>query len=535
MNMAAEGPPTLILDRRISLSDAGSVSWGRRRIALSEAAVTRARESFARLQTALAETRHVYGLTTGFGPLANRLVTPENGERLQQNLVFHLASGVGDAFPWQVARAIVLARLMALLQGASGARPETVDRLVALLNSGLAPAIPMRGTVGASGDLTPLAHVVLCFQGHGHFVNQDGRRVTASQALADIGLTPLDLSHRDGLALVNGTSAMTGVALLNTLRLERALTWSVTLTGGLAEALGGRTEAWHRAFAKLRPHPGQVRATERLLRATKGSGRVRDTPLAARRLSGTSAVTQEDEAGQEAYSLRCAPQIIGAVWDTADWHRRVTETELHAVTDNPIFPADLPEIALHGGNFMGVHVALAADAAANAATVLAGFHERQIARITDEKLNRGLPAFLSGGLVGLTSGLMGAQVTATALTAEMRLAGAASVQSISTNGANQDVVSQGTIAARMLSDKIDLLFKVQAIAALSVAQALELLQRQDGGADLSPAAEDLIGFVRKTSPFLDEDRPLGGEIDTLASRMEAGQANAGTQGEVGRD
>ncbi|WP_227258008.1 HAL/PAL/TAL family ammonia-lyase [Kangsaoukella pontilimi] len=517
--MAAEDLGTLLIDRHISLTDAARVADGSLRIALAESARDRCEGAFARLQAALSERRHIYGLTTGFGPLANRLVDAESGERLQQNLVYHLASGVGEPFSWTSARAIVLARIMALVQGASGARPATVEKLLAVLNSEFAPEVPMRGTVGASGDLTPLAHIVLCLQGHGHFLTRDGTRVAAKDALARIGIAPLDLSHRDGLALVNGTSAMTGVAVLNAVRMARALDWSVAVTGALAEALGGRSEAWDRAFAALRPHPGQQRATERLNRAIAGTGCVRDLPLAARVLEPGQGVTEEDEAGQDAYSLRCAPQVIGAVWDAVDWHRRVTQTELHAVTDNPIFPTNAGSVALHGGNFMGLHVALASDAAANAVTVLAGFHERQIARITDEKLIRGYPAFLSGGEIGLDSGLMGAQVTSTALLAEMRLAGAASVHSISTNGANQDVVSQGTIAARMLSEKLDNFFRIQAIAAIAAAQALDIAERRGTAAPLSASASLLRVFVRKTSPYLEQDRPLGGEIDILAARM----------------
>jgi tyrosine ammonia-lyase len=439
---------------------------------------------------------------------------------LQQNLIFHLSTGVGVAFPWVTSRAIVLARAMALVQGVSGARPETIGRLIAILNSDLAPEVPERGTVGASGDLTPLAHLALCLQGHGSFLARDGVRIPAVDALERLHLAPLDLSHRDGLALVNGTSAMTGVAILNAQRLEHALEWSVTLSGAMAEALGGRSEAWDPLFAELRPHPGQKRATERLNSVTRGSDRLDRVPLAQHRLGTEIDVSDLGRSGQDAYTLRCAPQVIGAVWDAADWHRRIVETELHSVTDNPIFPENTKVAALHGGNFMGGHVALASDAAAISATVLAGFHERQIARITDEKLNGDLPAFLSGGTIGLHSGLMGAQVTATALIAEMRCLGPASVHSISTNGANQDVVSQGTIAARLLRDKLDHLSRIQAILAIAVVQAIDIADRNGMTSRLSRSAHALHAFVRETSAFLGADRSLGREIDELAQRLE---------------
>ena len=519
MNVAHTIKPMIELDRRISLEDAGLVASGAASLTLAKAADTRCNAAFARLQRAIAENRHVYGVTTGFGPLANRLVSPRHGEILQQNLVYHLASGVGPVLPWTTARAIVLARLVALVQGASGASQETLSRLIALLNSDLAPDIPARGTVGASGDLTPLAHVVLALQGKGGFRTSNGKKIAGETALEILGVTPLDLSHRDGLALVNGTSAMTGIGVLNALRLARALDWSVVLSIAIAEALGARREAWDPALAALRPHAGQVWAAGALTDATEMSTWLERGPLSDRVLTSDLDQATETTAGQDAYTLRCAPQIIGGVADAASWHAGVVETELHSVTDNPVFPDATGPLALHGGNFMGVHIALASDAAAAAVTVLAGFHERQIARITDERLNNGLPAFLSGGPLGLNSGFMGAQVTSTALVAEMRSLGMTSTQSISTNGANQDVVSQGTIAARLLSDRIDLLFQVQAILAMVAVQAIELRERPDK-AGLSKSSKSLLQTVREISPFLSVDRPLGPEIERLAARLE---------------
>ncbi len=520
MNVNAEVVRTIELDRAITLSTAEEIAARRVRVALSHAAKDRCVQTFERLRTVIDENRRVYGITTGFGPLANRVLDAQHATELQQNLVYHLATGIGSHFDWKTARAIVLARTMALLQGASGARIETLERLIAILNSDFAPVIPERGTVGASGDLTPLAHLVLCLQGHGAFLLQDGPFIDGPQALARMGLKPLDLSHRDGLGLVNGTSAMTGLASLNAARLERALHWSLILTSAMAEALAGRMEAWNPAFAMLRPHIGQAQAVTKLNRATAGSERVDRIPLASSTQMGASGVTLFDRALQDAYTIRCAPQVIGAVIDAATWHNQVVEVELNSVTDNPIFPEAADPPALHGGNFMGCHVALASDSAAAAATVLAGFHERQIARITDEKLNGGLPAFLSGGVIGLNSGLMGAQVTATALLAEIRATGPASTQSISTNGANQDVVSQGTIAARLLRDKLDLLSRIQAIMALSVTQAIEIANRDGETARLSRSATALLAYVRESSEFLENDRPLGGEIDLLSRRME---------------
>lgn len=517
------------VDDRISLADAEAVARGRARLRLAPAARARCAASHDRLKRVLAEGRHVYGLTTGFGPLANRLVDPADARLLQQNLVHHLASGVGPILDWAEARAMVLARLMSVLQGWSGASAESIDALCRVLDAPLAPAIPARGTVGASGDLTPLAHLVLCLQGRGAFVARDGTPLAGGAALDRIGIAPLTLAHRDGLALVNGTSAMSGIACLNARAARRAVAWGLSLTAALCEVLSGRSEAWHPAFSVARPHPGQRQAAEALRRAIAGSGWTRDRPLASRRLSGQDGGTVEAEAGQDAYTLRCAPQVLGAVLDTLDWHDAVVERELNAATDNPIFPdpaaegpsaSEIPP-ALHGGNFMGQPVALVSDALSNAVVVAAGLAERQIARLTDETLNRGLPAFLHRGAPGLNSGFMGAQVTASALLAEMRATCApAAAQSISTNAANQDVVSMGTVAARLAARHLSDLARIEAILALAVAQAIDLrCEAPAGGAGPSPAARALRDEIRRISPPLRDDRPLGAEIEALAERI----------------
>jgi len=510
----------IILDRAISLPDAKLVIDGRTQIALHPDALVRCAASHARLQRVIAEDRHVYGLTTGFGPLANRLVDKKDGATLQQNLVHHLASGVGPELDWEGGRAIVFARLMSILQGASGASEAVVNGLVTLMNSDLSPCLPSQGTVGASGDLTPLAHMVLCFQGRGAFRNRADDRFEGLLGLAQIGVQPFDLARRDGLALVNGTSAMTGLAVLNAALATRAIGWSIALTAAMAETQSVRAEAWHPAFAELRPHARQADAARALMTRLGGSDRAVHSLLADRQLKRQANVL-EARAGQDAYTLRCAPQVIGAVWDTLDWHDSIVVTELSSVTDNPIFPPreDQDFLLLHGGNFMGQHVGLASDALANAICVLAGLAERQIARLTDENLNNGLTAFLHEGAPGLNSGLMGAQVTATALLAEMRTVGPASIQSISTNGANQDVVSMGTISARAVQSKLHTLMQIQAILALAVAQAIDLRSSEEPELAFSAHAIALHDFVRKRSSRLTEDRPLGGEIEAIAHAM----------------
>ncbi len=498
---------------RIGLADANAVVDGTLRLALSPAARARCARSQDRLARIIAEGRHVYGLTTGFGPLANRLIGPGQGVELQQNLIHHLASGLGPPLSWPEARAVVLSRLVSISRGASGASSETIAALEVLLASDLAPALPSRGTVGASGDLTPLAHLALCLQGRGSFLTRDGAAVPGTAALAQLGLQPLSLAARDGLALVNGTSAMTGIALRNAQTAGRSAGWALALTAAAAECLAARAEAWSAEVSSLRPHPGQVRAAAILRDRIAGSERVEKRPLALRRL-GVDGVAVEATAGQDAYSLRCVPQVVGAFLDQLTWHDQVVETELNAVTDNPVLPEDGEAPALHGGNFMGQHVAQVSDGLSVAATVLGGLAERQIARLTDEKLNAGLPAFLHGGAAGLNSGFMGAQVTATAIVAEMRATGAASIHSVSTNGANQDVVSLGTIAARLAAARLRNVAEIHAILALCVAQAME----HRGGPEcrgFSPAARAVHAAVRTVSPSLVTDRPLAEEIEIM--------------------
>jgi tyrosine ammonia-lyase len=523
----ASAPPPdaadLVLDGALSLPDAAAAAEGRVLVAVGPDAMSRVAAARARLDACIAERRVVYGVTTGFGPLADRIVPADQIEVLQENLINHLASGVGAAMPWAAARATALARLNSLLQGWSGASEELVELLARLLNSDLAPAIPEKGTVGASGDLTPLSHMALALMGRGGFIDPEGRPVANAAAFAALGRPPLTLAARDGLALVNGTSAMTGVALLNAVAAARLVAWAETLTVAVAELLRGRTEAWSDAFSAARPHPGQDRSAAALRRCASGSARLVQTPAAEAILPENAKPRRAGRVAQDAYSLRCAPQVLGAVRDTLDWHDTVVERELNSATDNPILPEDGPP-ALHGGNFMGQHVGLASDALATAIVVAAGFAERQVARLTDERLNDGLPTFLHRGPAGLNSGFMGAQVTATALVAEMRArGGAASAQSLSTNGANQDVVSMGTIAARAAAAQIEDARRVLAILALAAAQGVDIVANgaAPAAAGFGRSTVALWRWVRARAPEMPGDRPLGPEIEAVAAAMAA--------------
>lgn len=505
----------------LSSRDAFDVATGRRSVALGHAAQQRMHASHAMLGRMVEERRRIYGVTTGYGPLASQPVTPEHAELLQRNLVYHLCSGVGQPLSPLHTRAMMVARASSLARGYSGIGGALFNTLLDCINLELTPVVPEMGTVGASGDLTPLAHVALALLGEGEMWYR-GARLPAAEALRSAGLAPVTLGHKEGIALVNGTSCMTGIAAVNAERARRAVDLALRLSVLYAECLGGRLEAWDARFGVARPHAGQVAAHAALARWAEGSTRlipmVQPPPLLEESQSDQGWLP-EGELPQDAYTIRCVPQLIGAVLDVLAFHETTVSTELQSATDNPLLFAD-DEAVLHGGNFYGQHVAFASDALLMGVIKLAIHAERCIARITDRAQNKGLPAFLHGGRSGVNSGFMGAQVTASALVAELRTrAIPASIQSVPTNGNNQDVVTMGTVAARKTADAMDLVYNVLSIHALALAQAAELR----GGLQLlgfAPASQDLVRMVRQSSAPLETDRPLSGEIGHLARRLE---------------
>ena len=341
----------------------------------------------------------------------------------------------------------------------------------------------------------------------------------ASAVLAAAGRQPITLGRKEGLALVNGASAMAGLAALNGVRARRLLRTSTVVTCAYAEVLGGRRSAWHPLAAEARPHPGQRRATALLWAMSADAPRLQPFEATPPRIGETGVDgTARAELPQDAYSIRCAPQLLGAVDDQLLHHDRIVADELTAVTDNPlVFPEE--DVLLHAGNFFGQHVSFASDALFNAVAMLGVWAERQVARVTDPTLNRGLPPFLQGNATGLNSGFMGAQVTASALVAELRAKSApASIQSVPTNANNQDVVTMGTIAARRAGEGVTDVTRILAIELMCVGQAIELRQR-DGGPPFGPAALATLAMARAYSPFLDEDRPLSAEIEAIAAAL----------------
>lgn len=509
------GDAVLIDTGGLTLAQLEAVAQGHP-LMLSPAVWARIKQSHQRLQRYLDEGRQIYGVTTGYGPLANTRVGSDFSEQLQNNLIAHLSAGVGDPLSPKQTRATMGARVAALARGNSGVSPAALGLLIDCLNADALPVVPSMGTVGASGDLTPLAHIAGALMGQGQMRLRGGAPAPSDTILQELGLKPFVPGGKDALALVNGTSAMTGIAGLNAGSGYRALRWSTLLTAGHGQALFTRQEAWDPAFGELRPHPGQQKVHRWLMALSPATDPAR---YAEGQQVGKDELSHLDQPIQDPYSARCAPQLLGAVADQMQWHDQVVQIELNSVTDNPVLPDDQDRV-LHGGNFYGQHVAFAADAQANAIITLAVHAERRIARLCNVRLNHGLPAFLQGQNSGLQSGFMGAQVTASALLAEMRTqAVPASIQSIPTNGDNQDVVTMGTIGARRCAHLTGLLFHLLAIDALMVAQALDLRAAEESTAKSPEAVEELKHWVRQRSPFLDNDRALSAEIMALSEAM----------------
>ena len=441
----------------------------------------------------------VYGINTGFGDLSQKRIARGDLVKLQYNLLRSHAAGVGDPLPQDVTRAVLLLRANTLASGRSGVRPETIDQLLDLLNRGVHPVIPMHGSVGASGDLAPLAHAALVLIGEGEAVF-DGKRMTGADALKRADLKALELAPKEALALINGTQVMSAIGCL-ALHDAEVLCTSADIIGALsAEALRATDAAWDEALHLERPHPGQLVVAANLRRLVHGS------PLVASHRVGDPRV-------QDPYSIRCMPQVHGASRDALAQTRRILEIEINSVTDNPLVFAETRRI-VSGGNFHGQPVAIGLDLATIAVAELADISESRIDRMTNGHTS-GLPAFLSPD-PGTNSGFMVAQYTAAALVAENRLrAMPASVDSISTSADMEDHVSMGVHAAHKLAAVVRNTRDVLAIESLCAAQGVDLL-----GATSSVALEAARRVIREHVPMLQTDRMLSPDIATMRDVIE---------------
>jgi len=459
--------------------------------------------------------RVVYGLNTGCGPLCEWPVPPEDAATFQQNLVRSHAAGLGPTHPREIVRATMVARLLSLAQGRSAVRPLVADTLAAMLNAGVHPVIHEVGSVGASGDLVELAHVALALMGEGE-VEHRGMRQVAARALADAGVAPLRFEGREALALLNGTSCETAQAALLVLGAEELVAAAEAAAALAIEALGGSIEAFDPRVHAVRPHAGQGASARRLAALLAGSRRVREG------VRGSGAGNGRLAPVQDAYTLRCVPQVLGAVRTTVAHVRGVVETELNAVTDNPTFFPETGAI-LHAGNFHGQPLAMAVDHLKVALAEVALFSERRLARLLDPATNGGLPPFLIRDAVGVRSGLMGLQYCASSTVADNAvLAHPATLGSVPTNANNQDVVGMGSVGVRQARRILENGRRVVAIELLAAAEAVDL-----AGVDgLAPGTRAVHERVRGLVTPLVKDRPLGADVERLAAAL--GESAPGT-------
>jgi histidine ammonia-lyase len=489
----------------LSLNDLREVVYERRPVALASAAREKVSAARAVVDKLVREDRLAYAITTGVGKLSDVRIDPAQNRQLQVNLIRSHCAGVGEPLSQEETRAMMLLRANSLAKGFSGVRPDVIDLLCALLNRGVHPVVPSQGSVGASGDLAPLAHLALTLIGEGEAVFQDVR-MSSAEALKRSVANPLKLEAKEAISLINGTQAMLAVGTLALLTAENLAATADVLGAMSLDALRGTDVAFDERIHAARPHPGQIKVAANLRRLIAGS-EIRKSHKDCTRV-------------QDAYSLRCIPQVHGAVRDTLEFCRRTFEIEMNSAVDNPLVFVNGPAEGdiLSGGNFHGEPLAFALDYLAIVLAALAGISERRVERLVNPALNEGLPPFLAAD-AGLNSGFMMPQVAAAALVSENKgLAHPASVDSITTSGNKEDYVSMGMGAAIKLKKIVANTSHVLAIEACAVAQALDFL----APLKTSKVLQQAHAAIRQISPKIKQDRVLAGEFAKLADLVRSG-------------
>ena len=499
----------------LSLAEVVAVARDGVGVGVSEESYAQMRRSRARIDALAADPQPVYGVSTGFGALATRHIPADLRTQLQRSLIRSHAAGSGPEVETEVIRALMLLRLSTLTTGRTGVRPEVAQTYAALLTAGITPVVREYGSLGCSGDLAPLAHVALAAMGEGGVRLADGTVTEADTALADHGITPLILAEKEGLALINGTDGMLGMLVLAIADLDRLLKLADIAAAMSVEGLLGTDQAFVVDLLALRAHPGQVASAANLRRLLEGSAIV------------ASHAGPEDTRVQDAYSLRCAPQVAGGARDTVEHARAVAERELASAIDNPV--VTLAGEVRSNGNFHGAPVAYVLDFLAIVAADVASISERRTDRFLDVARSHGLPPFLADD-PGVDSGLMIAQYTQAALVSELkRLAAPASVDSIPSSAMQEDHVSMGWSAARKLRRAVDALTRVLAIEVLTAARGIDLRT------PLLPAAGTgaVVAALRERVPGPGTDRFLSPEIEDVVDLAASGALLAAAEGAVG--
>lgn len=494
----------------LTLEEAESVILNNTSVEIGQDTINQVQKSLDFL-VSFAKDKVIYGINTGLGPMAQYKIDDDKLNDLQYNLIRSHSAGAGEKIPDSYVKAAMLVRLRAIMQGHSGIDPSTIVLLKDLINNNIFPFIPEHGGVGASGDLVQLSHLALVLIGEGE-VTYNGQLLPTKEVFAQASLTPIKVKLREGLSLINGTSVMTGIGVVNVIKAKQLLDWSLLASSMLNELVESFDDHFSKELNGVKKHAGQSQIAQQMREI------LADSQLIGRREhhffknDGTEKVFKRKV--QEYYSLRCLPQILGPIYDTIEQASEVVVNEMNSVSDNPIVDLDVQSV-FHGGNFHGDYISLEMDKLKLAVTRLTMLSERQIAFLFNNHLNGILPHFVNLGTLGLNLGMQGTQFTATSTTAENQaLSTSMYIHSITTNNDNQDIVSMGTNSALMAKKVIDNAYQVVAIELMALLQAVDYLGVQD---KLSTSTAAMYKSLRAIVPVFVEDTPKYKDIRNVTN------------------
>lgn len=501
-------------DRALTLDDFSNILYKNKAVSLDVKAVEKVEENFGFLQK-FSSNKLIYGINTGFGPMAQYKVNEKNLLQLQYNLIRSHSSGAGNMMNPIMVKAVMVARLNSLIQAYSGVHPAIVELLKELINKNVTPCIFEHGGVGASGDLVQLAHLALVLIGEGEVIYEGTLQPTA-EVFSRLNIKPLAIQIREGLAVLNGTSAMTGIGMVNIIQAQKLLEWSVMLSAMINEVVEAFDDHYSYELNVVKKHTGQNKIAAQLREILKDSKMIRSR---SEHLYNPEKLDQEvfQDKVQEYYSLRCVTQVLGPIYDTICQAEKVVTNELNSVNDNPVIDHQNQNI-FHGGNFHGDYVSLEMDKLKVAVTKLSMLSERQLNYLLNEKLNQKFPPFVNLGVLGFNFGMQGMQFTATSTVAENQtMSFPMYVHSIPNNNDNQDIVSMGCNAALMTKRVIDNSFEVLSIQMMTVLQAIDYLKCTDR---LSTETHHIYTEMRKLFPKFIEDEPKYKDLDRIKKHFE---------------
>lgn len=497
------------VNERLTLREMEQVLYNGETIRISEKLRSQVVASYEFLKE-FSKDKVIYGINTGFGPMAQWRIEDEHLKELQYNIIRSHSTGAGERLPDICVRAAMLSRLKTFLEGHSGVHVTLIDLLIEFINRGICPVVPRHGSVGASGDLVQLAHIALTLIGEGE-VSYRGKIRPAGEVMAENGLEPLQMHIREGLAVTNGTAVMTGIGTINYLQTERLLGWEILCSVMMNEIASSYDDFMSEVLNGLKFHPGQIRVAELMRSLSEGSKLLRNRKIELFHKSGEQVFKQKV---QPYYSLRCVPQILGPVYDTLMNAGQVIEDEVNSVDDNPIVDMASANV-IHGGNFHGDYISFEMDKLKIAVTKMTMLAERQMNYLFHDRINGILPPFVNLGVLGLNYGLQASQFTATSTTAESQtLSNPMYVHSIPNNNDNQDIVSMGTNSALICRTVVENCSQVLAIHLMALVQAVDCLDVAD---KLAPATRKLYDKVRGIVPVFKDDTPKYNEIKALQS------------------